>query len=558
MTKSKLCLVDSRITNFDIFMENVNSDTVSILIDYKVDTFDSLFNKIKDLTDLDLTLIDSIAYVAHGTFQPTYSFLKNEDTFEMDKKESWEPLFNFLLKFNGLKYFDFLGCNLASNSAWKQVFNWIEDSKGINLINFNVRASTDATGNLVSGGNWILEDGSDSVSVDAKNLYFTNLDSFEGLLATFGEFMSLDGLYTYTITSINPNTVTLTNCPTKTEITDVTILTTVTLNASNRLTLAITIPNGEYTVTSIGGFAFNGCTYLTTLILPDTVTNIGDSAFRNCSALTSLTLPKNLTTIQENAFYNCTGLISLTLPNSLTSIEYYAFNSCNALTSLTLPKNLTTIGEGAFVNCWVLASLTIPINSSLMSIGDYALYGCKVLGSLTLPDSVTFIGVSAFTHSDNSKTTDCYYSQYGKYLVIQNNTNTNYIDTGLNFIQQDNFQYTFDTNNYTATLTDCLTKATITSANIPTTVTKPGDKSIDYPVTSIGKNALSGCIALTSIILPENSSLITISDGAFNGCIALKSIILPEKVETIGDNSFNGCVKLTSILVPEKLETYYV
>jgi hypothetical protein len=404
MTKSKLCLIDSRITNSDIFMENVNSDTVSILIDYKVDTFDSLFNKIKDLQ---LTSIDSIAYVAHGTFQPTYSFLKNEDTFDMDKKESWKPLFDFLLKFNGLKYFDFLGCNLASNVAWKQVFNWIEESKGI-----NVRASTDATGNLVSGGNWILEDGSDSVSVDAKKLYFTNLDSFEGLLLNI---IFVDGIYTYTITS--GNTVELKDCSTKSLITSVTIPTTVTLNDTNRSILDSTILNGEYNVTSIGVSAFKDCVALTSLIIPDTVTSIKDFAFIRCRKLNLLTLSKNLTSIGVEAFISCIKLESLILPNnlmtigksafagcsvlksliipdSLTTIENFAFQNCIALESLTLSDNLKSIGDYAFQNCWVLASLTLPKN--LTSIGTEAFAGCKVLTSLILPNTLTSIGFKAF------------------------------------------------------------------------------------------------------------------------------------------------------------------
>jgi uncharacterized protein YjbI with pentapeptide repeats len=175
MITNKLCLVDSRITNHHIFIDNVNKETFSIMIDYETDTFSSLLNKINKLS-----IITSIAYVAHGTFEPTYSFLKNEDIFDMNIKESWKPLFDFLSKINGLNYFDFLGCNLASNDDWKQVFKWIE---GVNTI--NVRASVDVTGNLASGGNWILEDG----LVDAKALYFTNLDSFKGLLS----FQTLKG-----------------------------------------------------------------------------------------------------------------------------------------------------------------------------------------------------------------------------------------------------------------------------------------------------------------------------------------------------------------------------
>jgi hypothetical protein len=519
MTKSKLCLIDSRITNSHIFTENVNSETFSILIDYKTDTFDSLFNKIKDLTDLDLTLIDSIAYVAHGTFQPTYSFLKNEDTFEMDKKESWEPLFNFLLKFNGLKYFDFLGCNLASNSAWKQVFNWIEDSKGINLINFNVRASTDATGNLVSGGNWILEDGSDSGSVDAKKLYFTNLDSFEGLLVLPQTFVSLDGLYTYTINPINPNTVTLTKCPTKTSIKDVSITNTVT-DTNNVI----------YTVTSIRYSVFDGCRELTSLILPNTLTSIGINAFKSCEklqslilpntvssmsiendafngciALQSLILPNTVTSIGSAAFTSCNMLESLILPNSVESIGKNAFFGCNALRSLTLPQNLTSIEEQTFYNCFLLESLTLPTN--LKTIGNNAFANCKVLLSIKLPDSVESIGDYAFNNC----------------IKLESLT----LPTNLNTIGNNAF-----------------------ASNHLKSIILPDSLMI------IGDNVFKNCFALESLTLPKN--LTSIGDFAFENCSALTDLILPDSLITIGTKAFYACNSLESVNIPYNLTTIYI
>jgi hypothetical protein len=165
----KVCLIDSRVAESNIFFTSVQSGVTAILLDYEKDTFVSLLAKIDDTSP-----IESIAYVAHGSFSPTYSFFK-DSSFDMNVKESWQPFFNFLRTINGLQYFDFLGCSLASDDSWKQVFRWMEET-GV-----NVRASTDATGNLASGGNWMLEDG----LVDAKAMYFTNLDSFNGLLSTY-------------------------------------------------------------------------------------------------------------------------------------------------------------------------------------------------------------------------------------------------------------------------------------------------------------------------------------------------------------------------------------
>ena len=64
------------------------------------------------------------------------------------------------------------------------------------------------------------------------------------------------------------------------------------------------------------------------------VTSIGDYAFRGCSGLTSVTIGNRVTSIGEEAFYGCTGLTSVTIPNSVTSIGSGAFSGCSSLTSV--------------------------------------------------------------------------------------------------------------------------------------------------------------------------------------------------------------------------------
>ena len=63
-----------------------------------------------------------------------------------------------------------------------------------------------------------------------------------------------------------------------------------------------------YSVTGIGNYAFEDCTGLTNIVIPDSVTSIGRYAFYNCTGLTSIVIPDSVTNIGEWAFEDCTGL----------------------------------------------------------------------------------------------------------------------------------------------------------------------------------------------------------------------------------------------------------
>ena len=117
---------------------------------------------------------------------------------------------------------------------------------------------------------------------------------------------------------------------------------------------------------------FAYCSSLESIELPSSVKAIGDSAFayskiktidlssieqingcafEGCSSLVKVTIPEAVTTLPYGVFYNCYGLQKVTIEGEVTSIGASAFSHCGGLTSITIPDSVTSIGICAFMEC---------------------------------------------------------------------------------------------------------------------------------------------------------------------------------------------------------------
>ncbi len=142
---------------------------------------------------------------------------------------------------------------------------------------------------------------------------------------------------------------------------------TTLISLIDRTATSIEIPEGT---TSIGVYAFRGCTGLTSIMIPDSVTSIGAGAFGSCTSLTSITIPDSVTSIGYSVFSGCSGLTSITIPHSVTSIGEFAFYDCTGLTSITIGNGVTSIGNSMFRGCTNLTEIDFSTHNAVPTLAD--------------------------------------------------------------------------------------------------------------------------------------------------------------------------------------------
>jgi hypothetical protein len=131
-------------------------------------------------------------------------------------------------------------------------------------------------------------------------------------------------------------------------------------------------------VTTVGQYGL-AYTNLTSIDLPNVI-SVSNYAFNSCSNLTSIYIPNAANSIGNYAFYNCKSLTELSLPKA-TSLGQYTAGSCSALLNVYIPE-VQTIGNGCFYACWYLTSI---VAQKAKSLDTNAFSNCNGLSYADFP-----------------------------------------------------------------------------------------------------------------------------------------------------------------------------
>lgn len=282
-------------------------------------------------------------------------------------------------------------------------------------------------------------------------------------------------------------------------------------------------------ITSIGAYAFDGCTNLIDIYYGGSETQwkkveidtVGNEPLTNAVVSYAIAYSGSCGDSGDNVTWELddVGLLSISGTGKMKDYSYEKPAPWNSQASIIkkviINNDITFIGGFAFRNCYKLTGVTIP--NSVKTLGTGVFWECNDLTSVTIPKGVTAIGHGTFSHCRSLK----------QVQVDEANTVYSSVD-GVLFSKE---------------------KKTLIYCPIGFL----GSYSIPNNVIEIGAEAFSRCRGLTGITI--SGSVKTIGADAFSDCDGLTSVTIPSGVTTIGGYAFSSCEKLAKVILPDSVVT---
>lgn len=239
-------------------------------------------------------------------------------------------------------------------------------------------------------------------------------------------------------------------------------------------------------ITEIPKDAFNYCTLLESILLPDTVKSIGSSAFFNCLKLKEIVIPEGVTTIGSSAFALCSVLEKANIPVLVTAITNNLFQECKKLSNINFPANLESIGSSAFSNTG-LENVVLP--EYLATLHGTAFGNCSKLKSIYIGENVSSINGAVLRNCPELQG-----------ITISAKNDMFKVEDGVMFSQNTLLKYL------------------------------PTKEELEYTIPSIIRTINTYAFEKAKLEKIDLSEILSIDASAFSGCVKLEKITIHSNV----------------------------